>query len=637
MNRFEKTLWMIGLAIILFVTGCAGIQVSLTERPLINLDEIPQEVQALYHNAEGARDAGRLEDAIDLYQKILEQVPDGSAIAMVSHVRIGELFSTKGNYVQSIHQALHVVKRFDDDPIYNEAQYQLARSYSKLGQYDLSDKIAERLLQTSISPRLEAELRAIIGDNLFGRDRAYDALPSYMKALKKKPAKMLIIHVKTKIEDTIVNKLSLEELENVRAEYRFGFPSGYILYALSLSYYESDDMTKAKEALNTFLTWHKRHPYYEDALKLEQKFIEMELVDHFAVGCLLPLTGKFAKYGNMVLESILLATGVFDPINSNPIKLIVEDSKGDPETARQAVIKLATEDRVIGIIGPMSSITAFEAAKEAQQLRVPMLTLTQKDRITAIGDYVFRNFLTAVMQVKTLVQYSVQNLGMTSFAILYPEDKYGTEMMNLFWDEVLRWGGEIRGVESYDAKKTDFGDEIKALTGLNFQEEETEEEKPKPIIDFDALFIPDSYARVAMIAPQLAFYDVTGIQLLGTNAWNSKELLKRDSEYLEGAIFVDGFFRNSYYPSVRNFIDRFYFAYGREPTDMEALAYDAASIIVNILQNDKIKTRNDLMDNILQLHDYPGITGTTSFLEDGDAQKSLYVLMVRGNDIIQIK
>jgi branched-chain amino acid transport system substrate-binding protein len=480
-------------------------------------------------------------------------------------------------------------------------------------------------------------LHAIKGDNLFGRDRAYDALPSFMKALKKKPSKMLTIHVKTKIEDTIVNKLSLEELENVRAEYRFGFPSGYILYALALSYYESNDMTKAKETLSTFLRWHKSHPYYEDALKLEQKFVEMENVDHFAIGCLLPLTGKFAKYGNMALESILLATGVFDPVNTSPIKLIVEDSKGDPETARQAVMKLAAEDRVIGIIGPMSSITALEAAEEAQQLRIPMLTLTQKDRITAIGDYIFRNFLTAAMQVKTLVQYSVQNLGMTSFAILYPEDKYGIDMMNLFWDEVLRWGGEIRGVESYDTRKTDFGDEIKALTGLNFQEEETDEEKPKPIVDFDALFIPDSYARVAMIAPQLAFYDVTGIQLLGTNAWNSKELLTGDNEYLEGAIFVDGFFRNSYYPSVRKFIDHFYVAYGREPTDMEALAYDAASIIATILQTDTIKIRNDLRDNILLLKNYQGTTGTTSFLEDGDAQKSLYVLMIRGNDIIQIK
>ncbi|MBN2514730.1 MAG: penicillin-binding protein activator [Deltaproteobacteria bacterium] len=637
MKRLKKTLWMTGLAIILFVAGCAGIQVSLKERPLINPDEIPQEVQALYHNAEEARDAGRLDDAIDSYQKILMRVPDGSPIAMFSYVRIGEIFLTKGNYEQTIHQVLHVVKRFEDDPIYNEAQYQLSRSYSKLGQYDLSDKIAEKLLQTSLPPRLEAELQAIIGDNLFGRDRAYDALPSYMKALKKKPAKMLTIHVKTKIEDTIVNKLSLEELQNLRSEYRFGFPSGYILYALAISYYESNDMTKATEALSTFLIWHKSHPYYDDALKLEQKFIEMELVDHFAIGCLLPLTGKFAKYGNMALDSILLATGVFDPVNTSPVKLIVEDSKGDPETACRAVNKLATEDRVIGIIGPMSSITALEAAQEAQQLRIPMLTLTQKDRITAIGDYVFRNFLTAVMQVKTLVQYSVQNLGMTSFAILYPEDKYGIEMMNLFWDEVLRWGGEIRGVESYDTKKTDFGDEIKALTGLNFQERGTEEEKSKPVVDFDAIFIPDSYTRVAMIAPQLAFYDVTGTQLLGTNAWNSKELLKRDNEYLEGAIFVDGFFRNSYYPSVRTFIDRFYVAYGREPTDMEALAYDAASIIVNILQNNTIKTRSDLRDNILQLQNYQGITGTTSFLEDGDAQKSLYVLMVRGNDIIQIK
>lgn len=637
MKRLTKTLWMTGLVIILFVTGCAGIQVSLKEKPLISMDEIPPGVQALYHNAEGAREAGRLEEAIDSYQKILKQVPDGSPVAMYSHVRIGEIFITKGIYEQTIQQALHVVKRFEDDPIYNEAQYQLARSYSKLGQYELSDKLAEDLLRASIPPRLEAEVQAIKGDNLFGQDRAYDALPNYMKALKKKPSKMLTVHIKTKIEDTIVNKLSLEELEILRAEYRFGFPSGYILYALALSHYESNNMTKAKEALNTFLRWHKSHPYYEDALKLEQRFVEMENVDNFAIGCLLPLTGKFAKYGNMALESILLATGVFDPVNTNPIKLIVEDSKGDPDTARQAVIKLATEDRVIGIIGPMSSITALEAAKEAQQLRIPMLTLTQKDRITVIGDYIFRNFLTAAMQVKTLVQYSVQNLGMTSFAILYPEDKYGIEMMNLFWDEVLQWGGEIRGVESYDTKKTDFGDEIKALTGLKFQEQETEDEKPKPVVDFDALFIPDSYARVAMIAPQLAFYDVTGIQLLGTNAWNSKELLKRDSEYLEGAIFVDGFFRNSYYPSARNFIDRFYVAYGREPTDMEALAYDAASIIVNSLQNHTIKIRSDLRNNILSLQNYPGITGTTSFLEDGEAQKSLYVLMVRGNDIIQIK
>jgi ABC-type branched-subunit amino acid transport system substrate-binding protein len=191
-------------------------------------------------------------------------------------------------------------------------------------------------------------------------------------------------------------------------------------------------------------------------------------------------------------------------------------------------------------------------------------------------------------------------------------------------------------VESYNNKKTDFGKEIKLLTGLNFQEEKTEENEAKPVIDFDALFIPDSHTRVSMIAPQLAFYDVTGIQLLGTNAWNSPKLFKMDSEYIEGAIFVDGFFQNSYYPAVRDFIDSFYVAYGREPTDMDALAYDAASIVVSILRGNDIEIRDDLRDRMLQLKDYQGITGKTSFLENGDVQKFLYVLMVRDNEIIQI-
>jgi len=147
------------------------------------------------------------------------------------------------------------------------------------------------------------------------------------------------------------------------------------------------------------------------------------------------------------------------------------------------------------------------------------------------------------MQVNALVTYSIHNLGIKHFAILYPDDNYGTKMMNMFWDEVLRQGGQIRGVESYSGKQTDFGREIKSLTGLNFSEEdEASGEKPVPIVDFDALFIPDSCFTLSMIAPQLAFYDITGVQLLGTNIWNSQDILKENSEYLEGAVFTDCFF-----------------------------------------------------------------------------------------------
>jgi len=371
---------------------------------------------------------------------------------------------------------------------------------------------------------------------------------------------------------------------------------------------------------------------------LFRRIVAAKPVNRIAIGCVLPLTGKYASYGNQALDAVILASGVFDPGQGTPIELFIEDSKGDPATAREAVRRLANEHHVIGIVGPLGSATSLEAAGEAQELGVPIITLTQRQGITEIGEYVFRDFLTSEAQTRALVSYSSHNLGIRNFAILHPGDHYGTEMMHLFWDEVLRQGGQIRGVEAYSSDQTDFGKEIKLLTGLNFSEEDKRSDKnPKPVVDFDALFIPDSCSVVSMIAPQLVFYDVIGVQLLGTNIWNSPELLKKDSEYLEGAVFTDCFFPNSTRPEVRNFIDHFYVACGREPGNVEALAYDATDILVKLIEEGGIETRKDLRDGISRTENYPGVTGVTSFSEGRDAQKSLHILMVVDNEIIQIR
>lgn len=636
MIQSKKIVGIISLILVIFLAGCAGITALVKEKPLISLEEIPAEVHGLYKRAEDAFETKKYDEALNLYQEIIGRVTTG-AVVMWSHVRVGQIFAAKGDHGKAVQELTAVMRRFENDPLYNEARYYLARSYALSGQFGLSTTIAEQLIHEKISSRREGEVHALIGDNFLAEGKAYEALLSYMKALKKKPETELAEHLRNNSEGIIMQRLSPGELETARETFSSGYPGGYILYALVQSYYDVRDITRAKKFLKQYLHQYKDHPYAEEALILNERFAEMEVVDRYAIGCLLPLSGRFARYGYMALDAIMLASDMFDPAKGSPIRLIVEDTKSDPETARQAVVKMFSQDKVIGIIGPLGSKVASEAAREAQRLGIPMITMTQTSEITEIGDYVFRNFLTATMQIETLVRYSVQNLGMKTFAILYPDDDYGTDMMNLFWDEVLRWGGDIRGVETYDKNKTDFGTEIKSLVGLDSQEKPETGEEPKPIIDFDALFIPDSYSRVSLIAPQLAFYDVTGIQLLGTNAWNSPELAKRENEFLDGAIFVDGFFRDSFYPVVREFIDRFYVAYNREPTDIEALVFDAASILVSLLQGYNIEVRDDLKNGLLRLTAYPGVTGETSFLESGDVQKSLNVLMVRGNTIIQIK
>jgi ABC-type branched-subunit amino acid transport system substrate-binding protein len=87
------------------------------------------------------------------------------------------------------------------------------------------------------------------------------------------------------------------------------------------------------------------------------------------------------------------------------ISLAVRDSKGSPLEAEKWVEELVTKEKVIAIIGPLLSSTAERAVKKAQQMKVPLLTFSQKEMK---GDFLFQNSLTPSDQVQTLVDYAIR-------------------------------------------------------------------------------------------------------------------------------------------------------------------------------------------------------------------------------------
>ncbi len=102
-------------------------------------------------------------------------------------------------------------------------------------------------------------------------------------------------------------------------------------------------------------------------------------------------------------------------------------------------------------------------------------------------------------------------------------------------------------------------------------------------------------------------------------------------------MFVDGFFSDSFRPEVNDFIENFYTAYGREPVAMEALVYDAADMTVRMLVGNQGGTRDDFRKGLLKLNRYPGVTGRTSFPPTRDAEKDLFILMVKDGKIVHVK
>lgn len=388
--------------------------------------------------------------------------------------------------------------------------------------------------------------------------------------------------------------------------------------------------------------------YHEEALALQSQLTDPTKLQR-AIGVLLPLSGRYAAFGQRVQRGIELAIETFRP--HIPVRFIFRDTAGDEALAAQQTAELAISDRVMGIAGPLVGNAATGATRRANQERIPLLAMSQKDGLAASSLYVFRNSLTAQLQVQALVDYAMNTMEFTTFGIMSPQNRQGEKFAELFQDEVFRRGGEIIAAESYLAEQTDFRYQVRLLQGLDpdapdEEEEENEEidpEDPEALFEeeeepppFEALFIPDYADRISLIAPQLAFYGLEGVQLLGTNGWNDTELPRLARQFVEGAVFADGFFKQSNYPFVQEFSERYFNRYGEEPTILEAQGYDVAGILLNLLNDNRIRSREDLRRALAQMQNYPGVTGATRFNFIGEAEKVLYLLQVQNGAIVQI-
>lgn len=366
------------------------------------------------------------------------------------------------------------------------------------------------------------------------------------------------------------------------------------------------------------------------------------LVDRNAIGCVFPLTGRYAAEGNKALDAVLLSAGIFNQRSSSPWKIVVADSGETSEKMKEAIAYLADGAKVMAIVAISGTAEANDAAIEAQARKVPLILIASREGVTEAGEYVFQHFLTPTQQIEALTRYALDTLNVAIFSVLYPQDDYGEEMVRLFQSEAQKVGGKVIKAIPYSKTQTDFTEEINKLTGNKTGAPQkayatTDEAKNKLTLDFEALFIPDSAFRVKMLTSQLAFYNVKGMKLLGTSLWHSSDLMKKGAEYLDGAVFADSFFVNGFLPETNDFVDIYYSAYSREPGNIEALSYDTMELVLNILQNQQIKTRAEFIKALLSVTGFRGATGSISFRSSRVAQKDAFILKVEKGKLIQVK
>ncbi len=568
-----------------------------------------------------------------------------------------------------------VISQPDSDLI-NQAYYYLARIHSDLNDpaaaIDYLGKMAEEahnpasiLLQSELLLQMGDAVRAVdqllqldaqnwalperqkryisLAEGLLTLDEPHKALYFYQQALliegEESPRDIL-----TRIYTLQSDRFSEEDLAEAAFMYR-DKPVAYLaMLQLGWRALAANQKELAQEWASAAMAAPAGFAYREEALSLLSQLTDPTQLQR-AIGVLLPLSGRYAAFGQRVQRGMELAQQTFRP--HIPVRFIFRDTAGDETVAAQQVAELAISDRVMGIAGPLVGNAALGAAKRANQEQTPLLTMSQKEGLTASSLYVFRNSLTPQLQVRALLDYAMEERGFSQFGIMSPQTKQGENFAAIFREEVIRRGGDIIAEQSYLTDQTDFRYQVRLLQGLDpnapDEEEHTkdpddpnaigEEEEPPP---FEALFIPDYADRISLLAPQLAFYGLEGVQLLGTNGWNDAELPRLTRQFTEDAVFTDGFFRHSDYPFVQEFVESYFNQYGEEPTILEAQGYDIAGILLTLLNDSRVRSREDLRRALAQLQNYPGVTGATRFDFIGEAEKILFLLQVQKGTIVQI-
>ena len=602
--------------------------------------------------AEGYLQNGELKKALNAYEAFLKHTPKGERSALALK-RISEIYLRLNQPENALISLEKISREYPDYTWIPGVQYEIADILSRIGEHEHSTTKALEWLDRYPDHPLKKDILILLGDNSRASGDKVEAFRWWLKAKESwsdNPQRIALLDEKL---NELISSSEIESLDQFAEDAAGTLYAPRIYYRMASIYLEQNDTKQAKEAATSLIHSTKDEEWLSKARELLKRAEEEMAVKQGVLGCLLPLSGPFSIYGEEVLKGIELGLDMrWDQTAETGLELLIRDTKGKPEEALSALENLVIDEKIMAIIGPVSSRASIAVAKKAQKMGVPIIALTQRKGIVEEGEMIFRNFLTPSQEVKGLLDVAMDQMGLKRFGILYPDNAYGRYCMNLFWDRLNDMGGTVTAVESYGVDDTDFAYQIKKMVGLYYprpaslvqrledmktpedEEESIYPEEPEPIIDFDAIFIPDSFQRVAMIAPQLAFHDVLGVQLLGTSAWQSPKLVEMAKDYIQGALFCSGFVGDSEEPDVRVFVEKYRENFDADPGILAANGYDTIRLLKKVLSEEEIRTRKDLVKALLGSQGFKGVSGIITFDSNGEAEKEPILLTISGNNMV---
>jgi len=315
-------------------------------------------------------------------------------------------------------------------------------------------------------------------------------------------------------------------------------------------------------------------------------------------------------------------------INGRQVELVTEDEKDSPAASVNAVQKLINVNKVIAMVGPMTSGDVMAAVKIADEAKVVVITPTATTpQLSGAAAYVYRGCSRIDTQAKVLTNYVAKNWKPKTVGIFFSNEPYGKGCAALFTKFFEQHNIKVVATESFMRGSRDFKAQLTTIKAA------------KP----DILFIPGYTPETAPAAAQarqlgmkqriLGVYgdmDPVYIELAGAAA----------AGHLIGVEYDEGYdtpknkaFKKNYEELVKKNNDPYNIMFA-------ALSYDAASMILEGMKKSG-PTADGIKKFLDEMKDFDGVTGKLSFNKEHDVVRAgtdgVYLVEVKGGKYVTVK
>jgi branched-chain amino acid transport system substrate-binding protein len=343
--------------------------------------------------------------------------------------------------------------------------------------------------------------------------------------------------------------------------------------------------------------------------------------DAIKLGEVNPITGAIGGYGTTCHKGIQLA---IDEANSSggvlgkPIELITEDNQSQAGQTSTIVRKFVTQDKVVAIIGDLTSSATLEGGPIAQAAKVPMVSpLATNPKVTEIGNYIFRVCFIDEFQGRVMARFALGNLHSTLAAALTDtKQDYSVGLTGFFKETFTNGGGRIVREQTYSSGDTDFRAQLTSIKAAG------------P----DVVFVPGYYPEVSLILKEARQLGLT-VPFIGCEAWDSATLLKVAGKAADGCYFSNQFSAGDPSPVVQQFDKVYREKFGALPDNFAALGYDAANVVLDAIKRAGSSDSTAIRDALATTRDFPGVSGNITIDAHRNASKPVVILAIKNQEV----